>query len=119
MVKEKGGKAIPLKVSAPFHSYLMEPAQKAMAGEIEGIDWQQAGASFIPNVNAQIQQSYNVNFLIDQITQPVRWVQTLSAAVAFGVAECLEFGPGKVLTGLAKRELKDKEVQCLHILDLS
>ncbi len=118
LLKDAGGKTIPLKVSAPFHSYLMEPAKQAMRPLIEGLAWKQLETAFIPNVSAEICNSYKSSFLVDQITAPVNWVQTLHSATKYGVEEFVEVGPGKVLSGLAKRELKDKGPKCLHISEL-
>jgi len=116
-IKEQGGKAIPLKVSAPFHSYLMEPAKTAMRPHLENAAWEPLQSSFIPNVNAEICEKYQSSFLIDQITAPVRWVQTLHCAAEAGISEFIEVGPGNVLTGLAKREFKRKGLNCFHISD--
>ena len=101
-VKEQGGKAIPLK------------AKSAMKHKIEGLSWKNLQGSFIPNVSAEVCKTYNSSFLVDQITSPVRWVQTLHCAVKEGVNEFIEVGPGNVLCGLAKRELKDMGPICLN-----
>ncbi|MEW6058291.1 MAG: ACP S-malonyltransferase [Bdellovibrionota bacterium] len=111
----KGGKSIPLQVSAPFHCSLMKPAQKEMAAPLGSTKFQRPDFAVIPNVTATPTDS-ELSFaglLTDQITQPVRWEQSMGVLRRLGVELALEIGPGKVLTGLHKRI--DREMQVISI----
>ncbi len=102
-------KAMPLSVSAPFHCRLMKPARDRMAELFA----QAPGAArpsslacgYIPNRTARLTQEPGLVFelLVDQVDHPVLWKQTVQAFLAAGYTQAVEFGPGKVLQGLAKR----------------
>lgn len=104
-----GGKAIPLSVSAPFHCSLMAPARDRMA-EVFGISSAQAkpaplSCPYVPNRTARKTSEPGVvlELLIEQIDHPVLWSQSIAGLIGEGYTQAVEFGPGKVLAGLAKR----------------
>lgn len=104
--KARGAKrALPLPVSAPFHSSLMQPAAGKLRGYLEGV---QMSATRIPLLhNADVQTSGDAASikaaLVRQAAAPVRWADTIRAMAASGVTHVLECGPGKVLAGMVKR----------------
>jgi [acyl-carrier-protein] S-malonyltransferase len=104
-VAAEKGKAILLKVSAPFHCALMQPAADAMAEALAKIDVKTPAVPLIANVlgapifdPAEIKQR-----LVEQVTGTVRWRECVAAMAAAGVTHMYEIGSGKVLAGLAKR----------------
>ncbi|GAA4023684.1 ACP S-malonyltransferase [Deinococcus rubellus] len=111
-LKARGLKAIPLKVSAPFHCALMQPAAEALAPDLRAGPLGQMAFPVVANVNAQaISEAVQVpELLIDQITGSVRWVQSVRRLADMGVDVFVEFGPGTVLTGLVKRILPEARV---------
>ncbi len=104
-----GGKAIPLKVSAPFHCKLMAPARDHMARLFsEAASAEKAklmACPYIPNRTARLTQEPGVVFelLVEQVDHPVLWKQSMATMMDSGWTTGIEFGPGKVLQGLAKR----------------
>ena len=113
------GRAIKLEVSAPFHSSLMQPAREAMEPLLRDGGVNEISAQFFPNLTAEAVESYKVEYAIDQIDNPVKWSQTLMAAADLGMTHHVEVGPGKVLSGLAKRGLpKGSDVALLNTEDL-
>ena len=108
--KAAGAKrALPLPVSAPFHSSLLRPAADVLAGALAQVAVAAPQVSVINNVDvaspadpAAIQDA-----LVRQAWHPVRWVETLRAMKAQGVTHVVECGPGKVLAGLTKRIVAD------------
>ncbi len=105
LLQEKGFKAIVLNVSAPFHSSLMSPAKEKMLEPIQKVSLQPRPTYILPNISAVPTQNYQKSMLLDQIDGPVRWTQTLQKLSDLGVKKYVEVGPGKVLSGLAKRTL--------------
>ena len=104
--KAKGAKrALPLPVSAPFHCSLMSPVQPKLAEVLGGIHIRQPNAPVIANATADpnTDPARIVSLLLTQVTAPVRWVETIQKMVMHGVDTVIELGPGKVLTGLARR----------------
>jgi [acyl-carrier-protein] S-malonyltransferase len=104
--KEKGAKkAMPLAVSAPFHSALLKPAADRLADEIANVEFQPPAIPVVHNVNAQIESDPAMikQRMIEQIYHPVLWVDCVNALLAQGVTKAVECGPGKVLSGLVKR----------------
>ncbi len=111
-LKARGLKAIPLKVSAPFHCALMRSAADALAPDLRAARLGNMAFPVVANVNAQsVSDSSQVpELLIDQITGSVRWVQSIQALAELGAEVFVEFGPGTVLTGLVKRILPEARV---------
>ncbi len=106
MAKEKGAKrVIPLDVSGPFHSALMEPAAKKFSAVLEGLDINNASIPVISNVTARpITDADEVKVkLIEQLYSPVLWENSVETLVELGVDTFIEIGPGKVLSGLVKK----------------
>jgi [acyl-carrier-protein] S-malonyltransferase len=104
--KEKGAKkAMPLSVSAPFHSALLKPAADRLADEIANVEFKSPIIPVVHNVNAQTETDPIIIKLrmIEQIYHPVLWVDCVNALLALGVVKAVECGPGKVLSGLVKR----------------
>ena len=106
-LKEKGLKAIPLKVSAPFHCDLMQSAAEALAPDLRAAPLGALAFPVIANVDAgPVTDAGAVpELLIRQITRSVRWVQSIQRLSELGAEVFVEFGPGTVLTGLVKRIL--------------
>jgi len=106
--KEAGArKALLLKVSAPFHCALMQPAQDQLAGTLEAITFVDPAFPVACNVDARLLTRHTdiLDCLIRQVTGPVRWVECLELLVAQGATHLIELGPGKVLTGLTRQIL--------------
>lgn len=106
LCKAEGAKrAMPLPVSAPFHSALLKPAAEKMAAELEAITFSAPAIPVVHNVHSQTETDPEVikQRMIEQIDQPVQWVGCVKYLVEAGVDTCVECGPGKVLSGLAKR----------------
>lgn len=123
LAKEKGAKrAMPLPVSAPFHCSLMIPAGERLATVLSGIDVGEMTLPVITNVEAAPNQdSARVReLLVKQVSAPVRWQETIASMVELGVDRYVEIGPGKVLSGLAKRMAKGSTIQNVqNVADLS
>lgn len=102
-----GAKVIPLQVSAPFHCRLMRPARDRMANLFasSAVKPQSLPCPYLPNRTARLNQEPGTIFelLVEQVDHPVLWKQSMLAAQQSGHTSFVEFGPGKVLTGLAKR----------------
>jgi [acyl-carrier-protein] S-malonyltransferase len=98
-------KAIPLNVSAPFHSALMEPAARAVETALRDVSVRPLNFPVVANVNAQPNADAGAvpALLVRQIDGPVLWDQTVSFLAAQGVTHALEIGPGKVLAGLVRK----------------
>lgn len=114
--KTRGVRAIPLNVSAPFHSPLMEPAARAMAEALEQVEIAPPVVPIFANVLAAPTQSPTAirKLLVEQVTGRVRWRESMLAMHAAGVTRFVEVGAGKVLTGMAKRITPDAEAQALN-----
>lgn len=110
-------KAVSLPVSAPFHSSLMAPAREVMQPLLEESPLTSNATRVIPNVSGEVTDSYSISNLIQQIDNPVRWTQTLASAAAAGTSIFYEIGPGRVLFGLARRQIP-KDAKVLHSDDL-
>jgi [acyl-carrier-protein] S-malonyltransferase len=112
LVAERQGKAIPLKVSAPFHCSLMAPAARTLAARLETVAILPLAFPVLANVDARPNQDAArvKELLVKQVDHPVRWEETVRAMADAGVTHILEIGPGKVLAGLVKRIAKSIEV---------
>lgn len=105
-LKEAGAKRVlPLPVSAPFHTPLMHPAGEKLAEVLSVIDVQAPSIPVVHNVNAMTETDPQVvrALLVEQISSPVLWTACVQSMVAQGSHTLVECGPGKVLSGLAKR----------------
>ncbi len=102
-------RCLKLPVSAPFHSPLMQPAAETMARAFMEVDANDAMVPLIANVLAEptTDKQEIIKNLIEQVTGTVRWRETMAYMNANGVTDFVELGAGKVLSGMAKRSLKD------------
>lgn len=108
--KEAGAKrALPLPVSAPFHSTLMQPAAERMAEALEAVDMKPTIVPLVANVLAgPISHPSDIKKrLVEQVTGRVRWAESVQYMHKEGVGQIWEVGSGKVLTGLARRIERD------------
>ena len=106
LLKAAGAKrALPLPVSAPFHSSLLQPASEKLKGYLANIEFKVPEISVINNVDVQILNDPSAikDALVRQAAKPVRWQETIQAMAAQGITQVVECGPGKVLAGLTKR----------------
>ena len=115
LLKENKIKSIPLKVSAPFHCSLMKSAADKMSDKIKNTNFRSPTHSILSNVTAKIEKNpENIKkLLIDQIFSTVKWRETIINISNEGVSNFVEIGPGKVLTGMVKRTVKN--VNCFSI----
>jgi len=106
LLKVAGAKrALPLPVSAPFHSSLLQPASEKLKGYLANIEFKVPTISVINNVDVQILNDPSAikDALVRQAAKPVRWQETIQAMAGQGITQVVECGPGKVLAGLTKR----------------
>jgi [acyl-carrier-protein] S-malonyltransferase len=98
-------RAIPLPVSAPFHSPLMRPARERMAELLAATRFSDAAIPVVTNVDATpVTEAAGLkDSLVRQIDSPVRWVESVRLLAREGVDHALEIGPGNVLAGLVRR----------------
>ena len=104
--KEKGFKhVIPLKVAGAYHSRLMESAREEFGAFLREIPMQEPEVPVFSNTTGQRVQTKEEIYtaLEKQVVSPVRWEECMRNAAALGVSEFIEFGPGGVLAGLARR----------------
>ena len=115
LLKEKKIKSIPLKVSAPFHCSLMKSAADKMRDKIKNTNFRSPTHSILSNVTEKIEKNPEKikKLLIDQIFSTVKWRETIINISNEGVSNFVEIGPGKVLTGMVKRTVKN--VNCFSI----
>ncbi|MBH0045763.1 MULTISPECIES: ACP S-malonyltransferase [unclassified Pseudoalteromonas] len=116
--KDAGAKrALPLSVSVPSHCELMKPAADKLAADLAALTFNTPKCDVINNVDVKAETSADAikDALVRQLYSPVRWTETVQALVAQDVTQSYEFGPGKVLTGLAKRI--DKAMICGSVND--
>ena len=124
LCKEAGAKkTVMLKVSAPFHCALMQPAQDQLAGTLEAVAFSDPAFPIACNVDARLitRAPDTRDCLIRQVTGSVRWVECLQLLLQQGATHLIELCPGKVLTGLT-RQILGKGVESpvsLNIEDLA
>ena len=118
ILKEKGAKrAIKLNVSAPFHCALMKPAEEKLAVDLDGINFGDLTFPIFENVTAEENSKGERvgKALTQQVSSPVRWLQTVENLVKKDVDTFIEVGAGKVLSGLARQI--DRNPQCFNVED--
>jgi [acyl-carrier-protein] S-malonyltransferase len=116
IAKARGAKrAILLPVSAPFHCALMEPAARAMAEALAGVDVKAPVVPLVANVRAVAVEDPEVirNLLVEQVTGSVRWRESVEWMSARGVTEFWEIGAGKALSGMIRRIAKEAECRAI------
>jgi [acyl-carrier-protein] S-malonyltransferase len=119
IAKERGATmSVELKVSAPFHCPLMKSAQDGMTPIIRGLKISPLRFPVIANVTAapNSDPAKVADLLIEQITAPVRWIESMEQLGKLGVTDAIEFGCGKVLMGLMRRINKNIRVRPLEDL---
>lgn len=105
-MKTAGAKrALPLPVSAPFHSSLMQPAAEQLKAALAGITFAAPQIDVINNIDVAVvhEGAAIADALCRQAFGPVRWVESVQALKARGITHVVECGPGKVLAGMVKR----------------
>lgn len=119
LAKERGARRImPLKVSGAFHSHLMENAKSEFKKFVDSIDFKKAEIPIIQNVSARPETDPDLirEQLVEQVTNPVRFVECVETAKSLQVTEAVEVGPKKVLCGLVRkidREISTKNIGTL------
>jgi [acyl-carrier-protein] S-malonyltransferase len=117
-LKEAGAKRVlPLPVSAPFHCALMQPVRGRLEPVLRALAWSAPRVPVVSNVEARPNADLGriVPLLVEQVTAPVRWVESVQELVRQGVTRMVEVGPGKVLSGLVRRI--DKSVEMWNVED--
>ncbi len=115
--KEAGAKrSLLLNVSAPFHCALMQPAQERMKEAFQAVQLSTPSIPVIDNVSAEPVQNGDAlrTLLIQQVTERVRWRESIACMADLGVSTTIEVGAGKVLTGLSKRIVPTLEAFALN-----
>jgi [acyl-carrier-protein] S-malonyltransferase len=112
-------RALELKVSVPSHSSLMRPAAPRLAAKLEAIEFSIPRIPYVSAVDAEVHTDPADirDLLARQLTAPVRWRDTVRALCQRPIAQLIECGPGKVLTGLNRRIERGAELQFLSIED--
>ncbi|MEA5098189.1 MAG: ACP S-malonyltransferase, partial [Burkholderiaceae bacterium] len=106
IAKAKGAKrALPLSVSAPFHSSLLKPASDRLREYMANLNFSAPKIPLINNVDVAIVDDPVAikDALVRQAASPVRWVETVNKMAGMGITQIIECGPGRVLAGLSKR----------------
>ncbi|MCK4371975.1 MAG: ACP S-malonyltransferase, partial [candidate division Zixibacteria bacterium] len=112
LAKEAGARrAMILEVGGAFHSPLMEPARHGLEKYLSGLTFLAPRAPVVANVTAEPAATPDDvrDLLVQQVTSPVRWSQTMNYLLANGVGQIIEIGPGRVLSGLAKRDMRPEQ----------
>ncbi|MDQ3805567.1 MAG: ACP S-malonyltransferase [Acidobacteriota bacterium] len=118
LLRERGAKrAVPLKVSAPFHCALMLPAQERLAADLARIEFQDLAVPLVTNVDAAVvtKGAEARESLVRQVSRPVRWRESVESLARRGVETFVEVGPGKVLSGLVRQTAPG--ARCLDVED--
>jgi [acyl-carrier-protein] S-malonyltransferase len=118
LCKQAGAKrTVMLQVSAPFHCALMQPAQDALAKDLESLPFNDASVPVAANVDARLitRGPDSRECLIRQVTGPVRWVECIQLLISQGATHFIEVGPGKVLSGLMRQI--DRNPKALNVED--
>jgi [acyl-carrier-protein] S-malonyltransferase len=119
LAKERGASmSVELKVSAPFHCSLMQPARDGMAAVLRNLKVSDFKFGVIANVTAEVNRDPKmvVPLLLEQITAPVRWEESMGVVARAGITDAIEFGCGKVIMGLMRRTYRTMRVRPLEDL---
>jgi [acyl-carrier-protein] S-malonyltransferase len=105
VLRGMGARVVPLRVSAPFHCSLMRPAAERLALDLAATRFSEPTLIIVCNVTAAPLPAANeaARLLTEQVTSPVRWVESVERLAQLGAGRFLEFGANKVLTGLVGR----------------
>ena len=109
-------RAMPLPVSAPFHTPLMQPAADVMAEAFEAVSWHAPSFPVVSNVDGSLQATSDAIklSLVKQISSPVLWTECMNTLKDQGCDRFLECGPGNVLCGLSKRIDKTVSIKSIE-----
>lgn len=112
-------RVVPLVVSGPFHSILMEPAKEKLQKTLMEVSIQEAKVPLVANVTATSVTEANAirDLLVEQVASPVLWEDTVRYLLAQGVTTFIEIGPGNVLAGLVRKV--DRKAKIFNVQDLS
>lgn len=113
-------RAIPLATAGAFHSKFMQPAREKLAPVLDGITFHAPKIPVISNVTGRVHSSDPAaikDVMLRQVTETTRWADDIAAAKALGCTRFIEFGPGKVLSGLIKKI--DAALTTLNVSDLA
>ena len=115
LLKENKKKFIPLNVSAPFHCSLMKPAAAKMKDKINSVAFQKPNFDIVCNVTSKPENNpENIKrLLFEQICSTVRWRESIINMFKENITNFIEIGPGKVLSGMVKRTVKN--INCFSI----
>jgi [acyl-carrier-protein] S-malonyltransferase len=119
IAKERGAStSVELKVSAPFQCPLMQPARAGMEPVLRAIKVNNFKFGVVANVTAEVNREPDrvVPLLLEQITAPVRWEESMGVVAQAGVTDAVEFGCGRVLMGLMRRMYRTIRVRPLEDL---
>lgn len=119
LLQEAGVKRlIPLNVSGPFHTALLEPASKQLALELEKVEFRDFQAPLVGNTEAKVMDKKDIKSLLArQVMEPVRFYESISVLKDLGANAIIEIGPGKVLSGFIKKI--DKTLPISNVEDLA
>jgi [acyl-carrier-protein] S-malonyltransferase len=112
--KQAGAKrALPLNVSGAFHSPLMRTAEAGLAAQLQSVGFEAPGFPVVSNVTARpvSDPGQACQLLVQQLTSPVRWTESVRAMIEAGVQDFVEVGPGSVLAGLVRRIDREARVR--------
>ena len=113
-------RAIPLATAGAFHSKFMQPAREKLAPVLDGITFHAPKIPVISNVTGRVHSSDPAEIkdvMLRQVTETTRWADDIAAAKELGCTRFIEFGPGKVLSGLIKKI--DAALTTLNVSDLT
>ncbi|MDN5782885.1 MAG: ACP S-malonyltransferase [Luteimonas sp.] len=116
LLSEKGvRKTVKLAVSVPSHTPLMREAANRLSETMAGLSWREPALPIVQNVDAEVHEGIQSirDALVRQLYLPVQWTGVVEALASRGVTRLGECGPGKVLTGLARRIYKTLEARAL------
>ncbi len=118
-LKENKKKFINLNVSAPFHCSLMKPAADTMKDKIESIDFKKPNIDIVCNVTSKPENNPKdiKKLLVDQICSTVRWRESIINMSNENVSDFIEIGPGKVLSSMVKRTVKNINSFSINSID--
>ena len=115
-MKAAGAKRVAvLKVSGPFHSSMLKGAGEQLKPVLSDVEWLESDIPYVSNTIAEPVTDSSVieGLLVRQVSESVRWQQSVEKMIGMGVEVFVEIGPGKTLTGFLKRI--DRKIPCIHI----
>lgn len=117
LLQEAGAKRlIPLNVSGPFHTALLEPASQKLAQALTAVEFSDFACPLVGNTEAKVMEKEQIaELLTRQVKEPVRFYESIAVMQEAGVTRFIEVGPGKVLSGFVKKI--DKTAQLANVED--